>query len=73
MQCGYTCSADPKHAQVLDQRLMLATADREAWLGSFDQHGRYVDTQSGFWESLNGEFFSHQEQQWLPAYADEGE
>lgn len=73
MHCGYTCSANESHALVLDQRLELAENDRDKWLRSFDQHGRYIDAESGFWESLNGEVYSHQEQKWLPAYDNEDE
>lgn len=56
--CGFTSSADIACQDVARARHQLAETDREAWLASFDDHGRYLDRDTGYWQSLNGEIFS---------------
>lgn len=63
--CGYTCSADPEHKVEMDKRHALARLDNPAWRASFDEFGRYLDPESGFWESLNGELYSLETKAWL--------
>lgn len=70
MSCGYTCGADPAHRPTMQERHALAHANRSAWLATFDAHGRYVDSTTGFWESLNGEMYVCESNEWVPAYDD---
>lgn len=69
--CAYTCSADPAHRSTLDTRSELANSDYDAWLATFDAKGRYLDPATGFWASLNGEFYSGSNGFWYPADSDE--
>lgn len=71
MECGYTCSAEQEHEPAMEQRQELAAKDRDTWLKSFDESSRYLDTKSGFWESLNGEIYSAKDNAWFPAEVDD--
>lgn len=71
MACGYTCSAEQAHESALAERQKAALSDRQKWLASFDGQGRYLDPETGFWESLSAEVYSHEAQRWFPAYNDE--
>lgn len=70
MSCGYTCGGDPSHKTAMQERHTFAHSDRPAWLATFDEHGRYVDPATGFWESLNGEIYVSESQEWVPAWDD---
>jgi hypothetical protein len=51
--------------------LQLASADRTAWLGQFDEDGRYLARDTGFWASLNGECYDPATHTWESAYDDD--
>jgi hypothetical protein len=49
---GWLCAMidTPEQERALEQRQMLRAEDEAAWLRSFDEHGRYYDPATGFWE-----------------------
>ncbi|WP_124648992.1 hypothetical protein [Burkholderia stagnalis] len=52
----------------MEERHALANSNRSSWLASFDDHGRYVDPVTGFWESRSGEMYLPESATWVPAY-----
>ncbi|MGF6996826.1 hypothetical protein [Paraburkholderia sp. GAS32] len=69
--CGYTCSAEPGHKEAMNARRAEAEADDDKWRSTFDENGRYLDPVTGFWESLNAEFYLANTQEWVSAYDDD--
>jgi hypothetical protein len=65
--CGYACSAEPGHREAMNARQAEANADNEKWRSTFDENGRYLDPVTGFWESLNAEFYVADTQKWASA------